>query len=81
MASLNDNEEKSDLSFSFKQAVGSLITAFEKVGYDDAMDVAAIILEFENQLQWLPLEDAEAVFNERWDVEKNCGKKLGGIGD
>ncbi|WP_442602774.1 hypothetical protein [Paenibacillus sp. KN14-4R] len=53
-----------------KQAVGSLIAAFEKVGYADSMDVAAVIIEFENLLQRLSIAEVENLYKERWMTDK-----------
>ncbi|MFH5181451.1 hypothetical protein ACHHV8_01700 [Paenibacillus sp. TAB 01] len=50
----------------FKQAIGSLIVAFDKVGYADSMDAAAIILEFGQLLEQMPAVEAENIFTERW---------------
>lgn len=53
-----------------KQAVGSLIAAFDKVGYADSMDAAAIIIEFEDLLKQMSEEEAEKLYNERWIIDK-----------
>ncbi|WP_055107612.1 hypothetical protein [Paenibacillus ihumii] len=49
-----------------KQAIGALIAAFDKVGYVDSMDVAAIILEFEQLLNQMSIEEAENLYNKHW---------------
>lgn len=53
----------------FKQAIGSLIAAFDKVGYADSMDASAIILEFEELLKQMPIEEAKDIYKERWIAE------------
>lgn len=54
------NEERAlRKQITFKQAIGSLIAAFDKVGYADSMDAAAIILTFEKHLTQMNLEEAE----------------------
>ncbi|WP_068773773.1 hypothetical protein [Paenibacillus sp. FJAT-26967] len=50
----------------YKHVIGSLIAAFDKVGYSDSMDAAAIIIEFEQFLKQMPSEEAENVYKERW---------------
>lgn len=57
----------------FKLAIGALIAAFDKVGYVDPIDAAAIILEFEQLLHQMPLEEAENLNSERWATDKNRG--------
>lgn len=52
-----------------KRAVGSLIAAFEKIGYIDSMDAAAVVIEFENSLSRLSKESAEKLYAERWVTE------------
>ncbi|MEK3914202.1 hypothetical protein [Paenibacillus sp. FSL H7-0331] len=56
-----------------KQAVGSLIAAFDKVGYADSMDAAVIIIKFEDLLKQMPVEDAENFYKERWITDKYRG--------
>jgi hypothetical protein len=53
-----------------KRAVGTLIASLKKVGYFEAMDAAAIILEFEQLLGQLPLEEAENIYKERWETQE-----------
>jgi hypothetical protein len=53
-----------------KRAVGTLIASLNKVGYLEAMDAAAIILEFEQLLGQLPLEEAENIYKERWETQE-----------
>lgn len=57
----------------FKRAIGSLIAAFDKVGYVDPMDAAAIILEFEQHLKQMPIEEAEKLYKERWTTDRYRG--------
>lgn len=52
-----------------KRAVGSLIAVFEKFGYIDSMDAAAVVIEFENSLSRLSKESAEKLYAERWVTE------------
>lgn len=56
-----------------KHATGALIAAFDKVGYVDSMDAAAIILEFEQLLNQMSIEEAENLYNERWAIDKYRG--------
>ncbi|WP_240418714.1 hypothetical protein [Paenibacillus periandrae] len=56
-----------------KQAVGSLIAAFDKVGYADSMDAAMIIIKFEDFLKQMPVVDAENFYEERWITDKYRG--------
>lgn len=51
-----------------KQAVGSLIAAFEKIGYVDSMDATAVIIEFEKSLSQLSKQNAETLYSERWVI-------------
>lgn len=51
----------------YRQAIGTLVCAFEKVGYVDSMDAAAIILEFEKLLKEIATEEAEIIYSERWE--------------
>ncbi|UJF33756.1 hypothetical protein [Paenibacillus hexagrammi] len=53
-----------------KRAVGTLIASLNKVGYLEAMDAAAIILEFEQLLEQLSLEEAENICKERWETQE-----------
>ncbi len=57
-----------DNQITAKRAVGTLIASLNKVGYLDAMDAAAIILEFEQLLEQLSLEEAENICKERWET-------------
>lgn len=52
----------------FKRAIGALIASFNKVGFYEPMDAAALILEFEELLKQMPLEEAETLYRERWEV-------------
>ena len=55
---------------SLKQAVGTLISAFDKIGYSDAIDASAVILHFEEFLIQMPAEEAKRVYDERWTTDK-----------
>ncbi|WP_373233159.1 hypothetical protein [Cohnella sp.] len=53
-----------------RQAAGTLIGAFDKVGYTDAVDTAAVILKFEELLQQMSAEEAINVYVDRWRTEE-----------
>jgi len=57
--------------FNLKQAVETLIGAFDKVGYIDAIDTAAVILKFEELLVQMSSEEAKNVYVERWKTVKD----------
>lgn len=54
-----------------KQAVGILIGAFDKVGYTDAMDTAAVIIKFEELFEQMSAEEAKNKYVERWTIDKD----------
>ncbi|GFN33859.1 hypothetical protein [Paenibacillus xylaniclasticus] len=62
---------KLNSQISYKQSIGSLIAALDKVGYADSMDAAALILEFEELLNQMPTEEAETIYKERWVDNKS----------
>ncbi|OZB96547.1 hypothetical protein [Paenibacillus sp. XY044] len=53
-------------TYTLEQAVGSLIAAFDKIGYSEPLEVASIIIEFEDFLNQLSTEEAVNIYNERW---------------
>ncbi|MCK8487004.1 hypothetical protein M0651_07470 [Paenibacillus sp. MBLB2552] len=58
------------VQISIKQAVGTLIGAFDKVGYPEAIDAAAVILKFEELLERMSPKEAKGVYDERWTTNK-----------
>ncbi|GMX66752.1 hypothetical protein Elgi_60240 [Paenibacillus elgii] len=52
----------------YRQAIGTLVAAFEKVGFTDSMEAAAIILEYEQLLIQMTSDEAENIYKERWET-------------
>lgn len=56
---------------SLKQSVGALISTFDRVGYADVMDTAAVILKFEELREQMSAGEAKKVYVERWVTDND----------
>jgi hypothetical protein len=55
------------------QAIGALVAAFDKVGYPEAIDASAIILQYVENIREMSSQDMEKVYKERWDTDMYRG--------
>ncbi|WP_281884164.1 hypothetical protein [Paenibacillus sp. YYML68] len=50
-----------------KRTIGALISAYDQIGVLDALEVTALVEQFESQLNEISLTDAENIYRERWE--------------